>query len=325
MMLYHLFAELCEQDHKFSRTWLHLFIRLHKRFFNNMAKGYLTRKGLSLDNWLDSVQEGRKGDVLTLLGLCMLIEKHALVHLKNGKIWTSLRDSQHSHNEALARSDIHLIYVGRGNFAKMSCRKVPLHIAENTTTSQSLVVRTILPFTPHEDKALNDIIKAGLGMAISREKPPSTLLVGASPTMAPASTSTVPIAAACKIIEKTSIPPRNDPETSDKPDTKPIAIEITTSSSRSTETVPLTGTAGNVTQPELNKSLNYARLILYPVNVKPGERVIVDQNLLDSFPSNKYGDVVQQGSRLMSKVRRPSPNTDMESDGNSSDATIPYV
>ena len=85
------------------------------------------------------------------------------------------------------------------------------------------------------------------------------------------------------------------------------------------------GTAENVTQPELNKSLNDARLILYPVNVKPGERVIVDQNLLDSIPSNKYSDVVQQGSRPMSKVRRPSPNTDMESDENSSDATIPYV
>ena len=80
-MLYHLFAELCGQDRKFMRTWLHLFVWLHKRFFNNMAKGYLARKGLSLDNWLDSVQEGRKGDVLTLLGLCMLIEKHALVHL----------------------------------------------------------------------------------------------------------------------------------------------------------------------------------------------------------------------------------------------------
>ena len=85
-MLYHLFAELCGQDMKFMRTWLHLFVHLHKKYFNNMAKTYLTRKGLSLDNWLDSVQDGRKGDVLTLLGLCMLIEKHTLVHLHDGAI-----------------------------------------------------------------------------------------------------------------------------------------------------------------------------------------------------------------------------------------------
>ena len=68
-----------------------------------MAKLYLDRKGLSLDNWLDSVQDGRKGDVLTLLGLCMLIEKHTLVHLHRGTIWTSLRDSQNSYDEALNR------------------------------------------------------------------------------------------------------------------------------------------------------------------------------------------------------------------------------
>ena len=80
-MLYHFFVELCWQDMKFMRTWLHLFVRLHKKYFNNISKTYLTRKGLSLDNWLDSVQDGRKGDVLTLLGLCMLIEKHTLVHL----------------------------------------------------------------------------------------------------------------------------------------------------------------------------------------------------------------------------------------------------
>ena len=119
-MLYHLFTELCGQDWKFMRTWLHLFVRLHKKFFNTMEKAYLARKGLSLDNWLDSVQEGRKGDVLTLLGLCMLIEKYAVVHLHDGEIWTSLRDSQKSHDEALDRSDSHLIYLGRGNFAKMS-------------------------------------------------------------------------------------------------------------------------------------------------------------------------------------------------------------
>ena len=191
-MLYHLFVELCRQDWKFMRTWLHLFVRLHKKYFNNMAKTYLTRKGLSLDTWLDSVQDGRKGDVLTLLGLCMLIEKHALVHLHDGAIWTSLRDSQNSHDEALDRSDIHLIYLGRGNFAKMSAWDAPLLIVENTPTSQSIVIGTLFPLTPSESKALNTMMKTGLGTAISREEPRTTIT---------ASTSTTPVTVPDKAIK----------------------------------------------------------------------------------------------------------------------------
>ena len=80
----------------------------------------------------------------------------------------------------------------------------------------------------------------------------------------------------------------------------------------------MTGIAENVTQPDLKKSLNNARLILYPVNIKPGERIIVNQNMLDSIPSNKYSDVTQQSFC-------PTSNIDTENDGNSSDATIPYV
>ena len=90
-MLYHYFALLCAQDQKFMRTWLYLFIRLHKQYFNTLASIYLKCKGLSLDNWLDSIQDGCKGDVLSLLGLCLLIEKHVLVHLSNGLLWSSLK------------------------------------------------------------------------------------------------------------------------------------------------------------------------------------------------------------------------------------------
>ena len=94
---------LCGQDRKFMRTWLHLFVRLHKRYFASLASNYFKRKGLTLENWLDSIQDGRKGDVLSLLSLCMLIEKHVLVHLHNGQIWTSLYDSAGSHDAILTR------------------------------------------------------------------------------------------------------------------------------------------------------------------------------------------------------------------------------
>ena len=40
-MLYRYFAQQCGQDRKFMRTWLHLFIHLHKHFFNSIVTTYL--------------------------------------------------------------------------------------------------------------------------------------------------------------------------------------------------------------------------------------------------------------------------------------------
>ena len=101
------------------RTWLHLFVLLHKQYFNTIASTYLKCKGLSLDNWLDGIQDGRKGDILSLLGVCLLVEKHALVHLSNGMLWSSLKSSAglHLHDDMLKKVDLHMVYLGKGNFA----------------------------------------------------------------------------------------------------------------------------------------------------------------------------------------------------------------
>ena len=99
--LYHYFTMLCSQDRKFMKTWFHLFVSLNKQYFNSLAAMYLSHKGLTLDNWLNSVHDGQKGDILALLGLCLLIEKHALVHLKGGVNWTSLKNASKLHDEIL--------------------------------------------------------------------------------------------------------------------------------------------------------------------------------------------------------------------------------
>ena len=127
------------------RTWLHLFVRLHKHSLNSMAKIYLDRKGLTLNNWLDSVQDGCKGDVLVLLGLCMLIEKHAVVHLHDGSFWSSLKDYKDSHDETLSKSDLHLIYLGRGNFSSLIPCKTLLSLIDESENSQTVVVGTLFP------------------------------------------------------------------------------------------------------------------------------------------------------------------------------------
>ena len=171
-MLYHYFVLLCAQDRKFMRTWPHLFVHLHKQYFNTLASTYLKHKGLSLDNWLDSVQDGYKGDVLSLLGLCLLIEKHVLVHLSNGLLWSSLKKSvdSHSHDNMLNKVDLHMVYLGRGNFALLQQCTNPLQVAESSPNMESIVVGTFIPLSPDEDKILGSLILSGLGVGINHEQ-----------------------------------------------------------------------------------------------------------------------------------------------------------
>ena len=169
-MLYHYFALLCAQDLKFMRTWLHLFVHLHKQYFNTLASRYLKCKGLSLDNWLDSIQAGCKGDILSLLGLCLLVEKHILVHLSNGLLWSSLKNSadSHLHDDMLKKVDLHMVYLGRGNFALLQLCTNPLQVAESSPNMESIVIGTFIPLFPDEDKILDSLILSGLGVGINR-------------------------------------------------------------------------------------------------------------------------------------------------------------
>ena len=170
-MLYHYFALLCPQDRKFMRTWLHLFVHLHKQYFNTLASTHLKCKGLSPGDWLDSVKDGHKGDVLSLLGLCLLIEKHVLVHLSNGLLWSSLTNSAdlHLRDDMLNKVDLHMVYLGRGNFALLQRRTNPLQVAESSPNIESIVVGTFIPLSPDEDKILDLLILSGLGIGINRE------------------------------------------------------------------------------------------------------------------------------------------------------------
>ena len=85
-----------------------------------MAHQDFNWKDLTMDSWLDSILDGRKGDVLTLQSLCMLTEFHVLVHLKGGKIWTSLKKVPSSHTLIMQQVNLHSVYLGCGNFAKLS-------------------------------------------------------------------------------------------------------------------------------------------------------------------------------------------------------------
>ena len=123
-----------------------------------------------MDSWLDSVIDGRKGDVLTLLGLSMLVEKHVLVHLKGGNIWSSLKTIPPKHSDALKQIDLHLVYLGRGNFIWLQVRSTPLQALPTTSSdTTTVIVGTMLSLSPEEDKTLDKLIMSGLGIGLDRE------------------------------------------------------------------------------------------------------------------------------------------------------------
>ena len=91
----------------------------NKKNFEQCASKYLASKVLSYDNWLDSISEGCKGDILALFSLCMLFSVHALVHLKDGFIWMTLSKLLDDHAEDLKKCNVHLCYLDRGIFIEL--------------------------------------------------------------------------------------------------------------------------------------------------------------------------------------------------------------
>ena len=71
----------------------------------------------------------------------MLFEKHAVVHLKNGPIWTTLEELSDHHSDDLLKCDIHLCYLGQGLFIELIERDIPLQILPKSDTEvQSLII-----------------------------------------------------------------------------------------------------------------------------------------------------------------------------------------
>ena len=91
-------------------------------------------KGLQYDNWLSSIGDGRKGNILALVRLSMLLEVHTVLHLRGGKIWTTLLEVSTNHDELLKKYEVHLVYIGCGLLIKLIKREVLLQILPDTGT-----------------------------------------------------------------------------------------------------------------------------------------------------------------------------------------------
>ena len=88
--LYELFRKFTKNDICFIWQWLKVFVILNHHNLKLRARKYLASKGLAYDNWMTSITDGMKGDIFALYALCMLFDRHAIVHLRNGLVWSTL-------------------------------------------------------------------------------------------------------------------------------------------------------------------------------------------------------------------------------------------
>ena len=139
---------------------------------NFECAGYhcLTAKGLTLDIWSDSIEDGRKGDFLSLYGLNLMLDTHTVVHLSNGRLLPTIKNPPKNHDMLLALCNFHLVYLGRGLFVELIERKCPLIVVEETAD-----VKTILKgeLTFDESETLDRVINHGLSAGIDTHSMPS--------------------------------------------------------------------------------------------------------------------------------------------------------
>ena len=117
--LYGVYSSKCSETISFMRTWTGFFIRQYRTKISQRVKPYLDSKKLSLDDWLMSVKQSRRGDIMLVYILSIMKGLHMCMHLKNGKTWSTLRAIPIHHMELMHRCDIHLMCFGFGIYLRL--------------------------------------------------------------------------------------------------------------------------------------------------------------------------------------------------------------
>ena len=132
--LYAIFASYVNKPVSFMRQWLKCFSISNSLILTRCAKHYLVSKGMTLEVWLEAIKEGRKGDILALYCLTLLLDIHTAVHLHNGGMWTTLQVVPEDHDSVILHCHMHLAYLGMGIFIELVRRETPLAILPDAVT-----------------------------------------------------------------------------------------------------------------------------------------------------------------------------------------------
>ena len=118
---------------------------------------YLQSKKLTFDDWMAAVKNHRRRDIMCVYLLSMVTGNHTAIHLKNNKIWCTLKVVPLLHYELVKRCPIHLVYMGFGIFLQLRKRKNPEPIRIlGTIMSDDLEVRTQLHLLVKSEKPDDD-------------------------------------------------------------------------------------------------------------------------------------------------------------------------
>ena len=88
------------------------FMLIYHGYFEECRDFYLKTKGMSFDVWMEAIEDGRKGEILTLFALSILTDLHTYVHLHKSQYWTTLKMVPSTHEKILSACKIHLLYLG---------------------------------------------------------------------------------------------------------------------------------------------------------------------------------------------------------------------
>ena len=108
------------------RKLLCFFVWHYRAELEPKVTEYLQTKKLTIDDWLKAAKSNRHGDIVCMYFLSMITGNHTFIHLKNDKIWCTLKAIPLHHQELIKHCEIHLIYMGFRIFLQMKKGSTPL-------------------------------------------------------------------------------------------------------------------------------------------------------------------------------------------------------
>ena len=173
--LYMIFRKKNLETPKLMRKLTIFFVRRYKNLLFKKARDYLESKKLTLDDWLNSVAMNRRGDILCVFLLSIVTGRHACIHLKEGRMWSTLRSVPVDHDEHVNLCDLHLVYLGFGAFLRLIPRPaliikecdLPILgyvVAEDPETQMELT-RKAIKEEKIDEPTETSIVKAAAGSA----------------------------------------------------------------------------------------------------------------------------------------------------------------
>ena len=119
-ILYKIYGEEINKSPGFMRNWIRLYTMTNKKKLEQLSRNFLDSTNTNLTAWIKGLRSGTKGNLLSLYLLSLLTGTHCCIHLKQNKIWSTLKEKPHTHLELMQRCNVHLAYMGYNNFIQLS-------------------------------------------------------------------------------------------------------------------------------------------------------------------------------------------------------------